>query len=296
MHNLKSTVRSYSLESQIFPDQSTIVAIGAQAGGGALSSDNNTMAAFNKGLTDRVIGTISDPVTDSNQNTADQLINQLKNVNTYLQSLYDFFGDQSFNTFADGNYDLDKAADYKNSLKDLINAHKEIAIDKFKEGNEFPIIIGYTGTKRFLFPLMFSSNKEKDLILGFVTLAFIANDVKRYTFDMVGYSLKIDKDKNMDEEMKKIYAEGKTIKDHPDHVEILMCGAISQTERLSVSYEIDAETNKLVEMSEVGELQGRFAELLPNPDMPKDLIKEVKEHFKTLPLPKNFKEEDLPNA
>lgn len=180
------------------------------------------------------------------------------------------------------------------TLKDLIEAHKEIAINKFKEGNEFPMIIGYSGTKRYLFPLMFNSNKEKDLILGFITLAFIANDVKRYTFDMVGYSLKVDKDKNVDEEMKKVYEEGKSIKDHPDHVEILMCGAISQSERLSVSYEVDSENNKLLEMSEIGELQGRFAELLPNPDMPKELINEVKEHFKTLPLPKNFTEEDIP--
>jgi len=180
------------------------------------------------------------------------------------------------------------------TLKDLIHAHKEIAIDKFKEGKEFPIIIGYSGTKRYLFPLMFNSNQEKDLILNFITLAFIANDIKRYTFDMVGYSLKIDNNKNIDEEMKKIYKEGKTIKDHPDHVEILMCGAISATERLSVSYEIDPVENKLIEMSEIGDLKGRFAELLPSPDMPKDLIEEIKDHYKTLTLPKNFTEEDLP--
>lgn len=180
------------------------------------------------------------------------------------------------------------------TLKDLIDIHKEIALNKFKEGNEFPMIVGYSGTKKYLFPLSFSSNKEKDLILGFITLAFIANDIKRYTFDMVGYALKLDKDRSVDEEMGKLNKEGKSIKDHPDHIEILMCGAVSQKERLSVSYEVDTVNNKLVLMDEVGELHGRFAELLPNPDMPQDLIKEVKEHFKTLTLPKNFTEEDLP--
>lgn len=180
------------------------------------------------------------------------------------------------------------------TLKDLIESHKDIAINKFKDGNEFPMIIGYSGTKRYLFPLRFNSNQEKDLILNFITLAFIANGVKRYTFDMVGYSLKLANDKSIDKEMSELYKDGKSIKNHPDHIEILMCGAVSEKDRLSVSYEIDSEKNKLIEMGEIGQLQGRFAELLPSPDMPQDLIAEIKDHYKTLSLPKNFTEEDLP--
>jgi hypothetical protein len=53
--NLNSVVRNYSLQSQIFPEQSSIIAIGSQAQGGQLGMQNNTMIDFNKNLTDRII-------------------------------------------------------------------------------------------------------------------------------------------------------------------------------------------------------------------------------------------------
>jgi hypothetical protein len=53
--NLKSVVRNYSLQSQIFPEQSSIIAIGSQAQGGQLGMQNNTMIDFNKSLIDRII-------------------------------------------------------------------------------------------------------------------------------------------------------------------------------------------------------------------------------------------------
>jgi muramidase (phage lysozyme) len=55
VHNLNSVVRKYSLQSQIFPDQSAIIAIGSQAKGGQLGIQNNTMIDFNKSITDRII-------------------------------------------------------------------------------------------------------------------------------------------------------------------------------------------------------------------------------------------------
>jgi predicted chitinase len=55
VHNLDSIVRSYSFQSQIFPNQSSAIAIGAQAKGGQLGMQNNTMIDFNRNLTDRII-------------------------------------------------------------------------------------------------------------------------------------------------------------------------------------------------------------------------------------------------
>ncbi|VDM09056.1 unnamed protein product [Wuchereria bancrofti] len=55
VQNTKSIVRSYSLQSNIPPELSTIVAIGSQVKGGALASDNNTLIDFNRGLIDRII-------------------------------------------------------------------------------------------------------------------------------------------------------------------------------------------------------------------------------------------------
>jgi hypothetical protein len=53
--NLNSVVRNYSLQSQIFPEQSSIIAIGSQAQGGQLGMQNNTMIDFNTNLIDRII-------------------------------------------------------------------------------------------------------------------------------------------------------------------------------------------------------------------------------------------------
>ena len=144
MHNLKSTVRSYKLESQIFPDQSSIVAIGAQVGGGAMATDNNTMLDFNRGLLDRIIPKKTDPTIDPNQPNAEKIKSQLQSVTDALKSLYDFFGDQDYGWFTDGDFDADKASDYKNSLKDLINFFKNLTKSNIKNRAIIPTKLSVT--------------------------------------------------------------------------------------------------------------------------------------------------------
>jgi hypothetical protein len=144
MYNTKSTVRSYKLESQIFPDQSSVIAVGAQVGGGAMATDNNTMLDFNKGLEDRIIPKKIDPTTDPNQSSAETILNQAQNVTDSLKSLYEFFGDQSFSAFTDANFDTDKASDYKNSLKDLINFFKNLTKSNIKNRAIIPTKLSIT--------------------------------------------------------------------------------------------------------------------------------------------------------
>ena len=141
MHNAKSTVRSYKLESSIFPDQASKVAIGAQVGGGAMATDNNTMLDFNRGLEDRIIPKKDDPVIDPNQ---PNILSQAQNVNNALKSLYEFFGDQSFSAFTDADFDTDKASDYKNSLKDLINFFKNLTKSNIKNRAIIPTKLSVT--------------------------------------------------------------------------------------------------------------------------------------------------------
>jgi hypothetical protein len=141
MHNTKSTVRSYKLESSIFPDQASTVAIGAQVGGGAMATDNNTMLDFNRGLEDRIIPKKDDPVIDPNQ---PNILSQAQNVNNALKSLYEFFGDQSFSAFTDADFDTDKASDYKNSLKDLINFFKNLTKSNIKNRAIIPTKLSVT--------------------------------------------------------------------------------------------------------------------------------------------------------
>jgi LAS superfamily LD-carboxypeptidase LdcB len=144
MHNTKSTVRSYKLESQIFPDQAATVAIGAQVGGGAMATDNNTMLDFNKGLEDRIIPKKIDPTVDPNQPDVEKILSQAQNVVDALTSLYEFFGDQEYSAFTDANFDTDKAADYKNSLKDLINFFKNLTKSNIKNRAIIPTKLSVT--------------------------------------------------------------------------------------------------------------------------------------------------------
>lgn len=167
------------------------------------------------------------------------------------------------------------------TLRDLIHEHVRIAQEKFQEGADVPLIIGYAGTGRLVFPLGFSTTQEKMQCLEMVKLGFVGFDVKRYTFDMQGYTLKLHNDV-FEQEMRKLNSSGMSIKDHPDHIEILMCGAISRKERLASIFEIVNTGNgrklELLE-SDKGDVVGHFAELLPQGETNESLKREIREHF-----------------
>ena len=150
VHGLKTTARSYKLESKIFQDQSTIVAIGAQAGGGALGTDTSTLVDFNKKIIDRIITekiSPTDALTDKAKQTAETLT-------AGLGTLYKFFSQLSFGAFSDADFDLKSASEYKNALKDLINLFKSL--------------IGSSGNNRAILPTVFSTTIDGigGLIIG----------------------------------------------------------------------------------------------------------------------------------
>jgi hypothetical protein len=122
VHNLQSIVRSYKLESKIFPEQSTMIAIGAQAQGGALGSNTNTLVDFNQNLIDRIIEKKIAPDTPEGDNTLDA---KLKNIKENIEIIMDFINtvDPSWFEFV-GEYDVSQAAKYQNALKDLISLYQ----------------------------------------------------------------------------------------------------------------------------------------------------------------------------
>jgi hypothetical protein len=126
MHNLKSTVRSYKLESQIFPEQSTIIAVGSQVKGSALGTGADTMVDFNRNISDRIIPAKIDPNIGNNEVQAEQ--EQLENLKTNLSTIYSFLGDtNSFYLFTStANFDVNDASTYKAALRDLIAYFKSI--------------------------------------------------------------------------------------------------------------------------------------------------------------------------
>ena len=138
----KTTVTNTSLQSQIFPEQSSIVAISAQNGGGTLGLDNNTLVGFNQGIRDRILPEKYAPkagITPSNDPTT-----QLTNLKESIGSLATFFNDLRaqytdswFSRDIVPSYNSSNAGEYKNALKDIINAIKAMSSDP----NEFKSII-----------------------------------------------------------------------------------------------------------------------------------------------------------
>jgi hypothetical protein len=139
LHNLNSAVRSYKLESKIFPEQSTIVAIGAQVEGGALGIDTTTFVAFNRSIRDRIIPVKSSPPDKlAESNTAKEKLDALL---SNLETLYLFFGRLKPGFIADADFDVDKAGNYQNALKDLINYLRAITTSKTSNKAILPTVL-----------------------------------------------------------------------------------------------------------------------------------------------------------
>jgi len=141
VHNTKSVVRTYELQSQIFPDQATTVAISAQTSGGALGTDTSTLVDFNKSIKDRIIAVKTSPLNDSTYNNSNNALNVIVQS---LNVLYKYFSQLNFNWVADADFDVDKANDYKNALKDLINIIRTISYSKTKNKAIIPTKLSLT--------------------------------------------------------------------------------------------------------------------------------------------------------
>lgn len=140
----KSIVRDLKLESQIFSDQSSIVAISAQQDGNKLGLNNSTLVGFNEGITDRMI-----PKKDSYLNNLEaQEVTIVQNyvsslsfiVNEYLKNFVGKATTKPMSTAAqvsaaeqgtsneaifggelkDSNFNSGASLSYSNSLKDII--------------------------------------------------------------------------------------------------------------------------------------------------------------------------------
>ena len=120
VHNLNSTVRDYKLESQIFPEQSTMVAIGAQVKGGALGTNTSTLVDFNKGLIDRIIPKKDSPTAPPND-TLEEDKKKLKELQNSWAIIADLFLELNPDWWESrGDYDIEQSSKYANALKDII--------------------------------------------------------------------------------------------------------------------------------------------------------------------------------
>jgi len=135
LQNLNSIARSYSIESKIFPEQSTTVAIGAQVEGGALGIDTTSLVDFNRSIIDRIIPVKDMPTSPSNED-AKAKISQLTES---LQTLYEYFASSKSKwIFSDGNFDANEVGKYQGALRDLINFFRSIGKTSTKSKSIIP--------------------------------------------------------------------------------------------------------------------------------------------------------------
>jgi len=129
LQKLGSVVRSYKLESQIFPEQSTIIAIGAQAQGGALGEDVNTLVDFNQNLIDRIVPVKQSPLYKGEPKSAEDIKKENEEKEKIrkenLSVLIDYISkiDPDFWEFK-GDFDPGEGSKYSNALKDQINYYR----------------------------------------------------------------------------------------------------------------------------------------------------------------------------
>jgi hypothetical protein len=143
VHNLNSTVRDYSLESQIFPEQSTMVAIGAQVKGGALGTNTDTLVDYNRGLVDRIIPQKDAPTAPPNSSVADEIA-KLEALQKNWAVIADLFIQLNPDWFSAGDYDVEESSKYANALKDIINYFNSIINSNIKNRAIIPTKLSLT--------------------------------------------------------------------------------------------------------------------------------------------------------
>ena len=156
----KSIVRDLKLESQIFSNQSSMIAISAQSNAGTLGLDNSTLVGYNEGITDRMIPKKESYINDIENQQATIVTNYVSSLSFILNEyIKNFFGKGSSdnyitvydNTLASKNpvikYDGDgdkifnagKAGSYSNSLRDI--TYFFTSLESFNNDNKGKAII-----------------------------------------------------------------------------------------------------------------------------------------------------------
>jgi lysozyme family protein len=110
LHNLKSMARNYKIESKIFPEQGSIIAISAQNAqeSGQLGYNNSTLTSYNRGIVDRLKPKVIVPLTSPPDTLLSTLISSFSQLNKYFALLNESVN----NEYGPGNYN--------NALRDMI--------------------------------------------------------------------------------------------------------------------------------------------------------------------------------
>jgi putative chitinase len=134
----KTIAREASLESQIFSDQSTIIAISAQSNAGKLGLENSSMVAFNTGITDRMISRKDTPISSlkSKEDNLQSFTKSIFNLSNLFKDLSNENGRLSLN--------VDTINDYKTGLNDVIAFYTGLYVSDNKYKSILPFKLSLT--------------------------------------------------------------------------------------------------------------------------------------------------------
>lgn len=134
-NGLFNNLRSYRMHSQIFKEQSTIVAISAQNGGGEMGLDNETLVGWNTGITNRLLPDVGAPNSPSSISDKTEILSNLTANLSIIKNLLSNlgwldseknFGVSIIDLKASKKYASTESERYKNALKDLITEFKSL--------------------------------------------------------------------------------------------------------------------------------------------------------------------------
>lgn len=135
----KSIVRDLKLESKIFSDQVSMMAISAQASSGRLGYNNTTLVNYNKGITNRLLPSISSPsVVNDNLDSA-ILISSLSNL---ISQFFVSFVEDYFNENGKFNAAISPSCQYY--LRDIINYFTALYNTDNKNSSFIPAYLSIT--------------------------------------------------------------------------------------------------------------------------------------------------------
>lgn len=145
--NLSGTVRSYNLQSKIFPEQGSMIAIGAQVkGGNAQGTSTSTLLDFNNALEDRIIPKKIDPYLSNSSQLVDSTKAKYEKLKTNINKIKEFFFfkmTQPTDT-TPAVHDQNKTSEYKGALKDLITYFQNVVISNTNGRSIIPVQISLT--------------------------------------------------------------------------------------------------------------------------------------------------------
>jgi hypothetical protein len=119
----KSIIRDLKLESKIFSDQVSMMAISAQAESGRLGYDNTTITTYNKGITNRLIPKINSPSVSNDNYVTENLVSSLSSLISlfFIPFVEEYFKNGEDDNVYGGVFNAEWTSSCQNYLRDIIN-------------------------------------------------------------------------------------------------------------------------------------------------------------------------------